>query len=422
MTDAKDFKAQYKTNKNVTIIGAGPSGLMAAQVIAQAGHNVTIYDQMPTFGRKFMMAGRGGLNLTHSESLEKFITRYKESSNWLEPSIRNFPPEKLREWCENLGQETFVGSSGRVFPSSMKASPLLRSWLGKLDQLKVQYRTRHCWLGFDDENLIFKNETGQIIKVKTDATLLALGGASWSNLGSDAAWVDIVLKCGVKISPLRPSNCGFIVLWSEYFSNRFAGTPIKSISIVHKIMNKNSSYSEEVKGEIMITKNGIEGGAIYALSAGLRESIANDGRAILYLDLRPEMSVEQLQKKLQIRGKKTLSNYLRKAGLPPITSALLHELIPPNQLTNLTTDILAKYLKHLPITLTKTTTIERAISTAGGIMRESVDENFMLKVKSGIFVAGEMLDWEAPTGGYLLQGCFSTAISAAKGILRFIEK
>jgi uncharacterized flavoprotein (TIGR03862 family) len=402
-----------KNHKNIVIIGGGPTGLMAAEIIAAAGHAVTIYDAMPSFGRKFMMAGRGGLNLTHSEPLEKFITRYYEASNWLEPSIRAFDPQKLRNWCEELGQETFIGSSGRIFPRSMKASPLLRSWLKKLDDLGVHYCVRHLWKGFDDENLIFRDADKKIIKVKADATLLALGGASWPHLGSDGSWVGVLLKCGVKISNLRPANCGFVIKWSDYMTSHFAGTPLKSVAIRHKDFSN--------KGEMIISKQGIEGGAVYALSACLRETIKNEGNAVLHIDLRPEMSVVELAKKLPIRSKQSLSNYLRKAGFPPIASALLNELFPPNQLGEATPDILATYLKNLPITLTQTTNIDRAISTAGGITRDSLDENFMLKSKPGVFAAGEMLDWEAPTGGYLLQACFSTAVSAAKGILNFIK-
>ncbi len=402
-----------KNSKNIVIIGGGPSGLMAAEIIAAGGHSVTIYDVMPTLGRKFLMAGRGGLNLTHSEPIEKFITRYYEASNWLESSIRDFDAQKLRKWCEELGQETFIGSSGRIFPRSMKASPLLRAWLKRLDDLGVHYFMRHLWQGFDGENLIFRNADQKIIKIKSDATLLALGGASWPHLGSDGSWVDILLKCGVKISELRSANCGFVTKWSDYMINNFAGTPLKSIAIKHK------NFSN--KGEMIITKQGIEGVAVYALSAHLRESIQNDGEAVLYVDLRPEVSVLELAKKLQNRDKKSLSNFLRKAGFPPVVSALLNELVPSNQLAKATPDILAGYLKNLPITLISTTNIDRAISTAGGIKRESIDENFMLKTKPGVFVAGEMLDWEAPTGGYLLQGCFSTAVSAAKGILDFVK-
>lgn len=399
-----------QSNKNITIIGGGPSGLMAAEIIAATGHQVTIFDAMPTMGRKFLLAGRGGLNLTHSEPLEKFVTRYFEASSWLAPMISAFDPQKLRKWCEELGQETFIGSSGRVFPRSMKASPLLRAWFKKLDNLGVAYRPRHSWQGFDGDFLIFSDADQKIIKVKADATLLALGGASWPHLGSNGSWVNILAECGVKISPLRPSNCGFVSDWSDYLISKFAGTPLKSVAIRHE----NFVH----KGEMIITKKGIEGNAVYALSSRLRETIKKDGKAVLYIDLRPEMSEAELAKKLKIRGKESLSNYLRKAGFPPVASALLHEL----KLTATTPETLAKYLKNLPITLTATTNINRAISTAGGITRESIDENLMLKTKPGIFVAGEMLDWEAPTGGYLLQGCFSTSVAAAEGVLRFVGR
>ncbi|MFT6106099.1 MAG: putative flavoprotein (TIGR03862 family) [Rickettsiales bacterium] len=403
-----------KESKNIAIIGGGPSGLMAAEIVTTAGHRVTLYDAMPTVGRKFMLAGRGGLNLTHNEPLDKFITKYSEASKWLNPRVKAYPPEKLRKWCEDLGQETFVGSSGRIFPKAMKASPLLRAWLKRLEGLGVKYKTRHSWQGFDGKKLIFIDADKKIVKVRPDATLLALGGASWPHLGSNGGWVDILEKCGVKISELRPSNCGFIAKWSEHLVSKFAGTPLKSISISHK------DFSH--KGEIMITKQGIEGGAVYALSAVLRESIKSDGEAVLNLDLRPEMTIETLSKKLQVRGKKSLSTYLRKAGFPPLSSALLHEFIPSDILVKATPEILAGYLKSLPIKLTSTTDIARAISTAGGITQQSLDKNFMLKSKEGVFAAGEMLDWEAPTGGYLLQGCFSTAVCASKGMLSFIKK
>lgn len=402
-----------KKPQSIVIIGGGPSGLMAAEVIATAGHQVTIYDMMPSFGRKFLLAGRGGLNLTHSESFDKFITRYYEAGNWLAPSIKNFDAQKLRNWCEELGQETFVGSSGRIFPRSMKASPVLRAWLKRLDNLGVKYFTRHLWQGFDGENLIFRDANQQIIKVKADATLLALGGASWPHLGSDGSWVETLSKCDVEIAKLRPANCGFVTKWSDFLITKFAGTPLKSVEIKHK----NFSH----KGEMIITKQGIEGNAVYALSARLRESIAAEGKAILYIDLRPEMSVADVAKKLQNRGKQSFGNYLRKAGFAPVSSVLLNELIPANELTKATPETLANYLKNLPLTLTSTTNIDRAISTAGGIKREAVDENFMLKNKPGVFVAGEMLNWEAPTGGYLLQACFSTAVTAANGVLNFLK-
>lgn len=398
-----------KKSKNIAIIGGGPCGLIAAEILADSGCIVTIYDRMPSLGRKLLMAGRGGLNLTHSEALERLINRYGAASGWLAPHINAFTPDDLRKWCEGLGQETFIGSSGRVFPKIMKAAPLLRAWLGRLNKLGVQYKTRHHWQGWEGEALKFINE-GVEVFVKHDATLLALGGASWPRLGSDGGWVKILESCGVEISPLRPSNCGFVVDWSEYFSSRFAGSPLKSVSITYKNILHN--------GELMITAQGLEGGAVYALSANLREEIIASGFAVLNIDLRPNMTVEDLANKLQTpRGNQSFSNYLRKAGFSKIQIGLLREITSSELLAKSTPFALANIIKKSPVKLTATTGIARAISTAGGISRSSLDDNFMLVAKPYVFAAGEMLDWEAPTGGYLLQGCFSTGIAAAKGII-----
>ena len=399
--------------KKVIIVGGGPAGLMSAQIIASAGHQVKIYDAMPNFGRKFLLAGRGGLNLTHSQSFEKFVKNYFENQDWLEPCIKEFDADDLQKWCHELGQETFVGSSGRVFPKSMKTSPLLRNWLRKLDNLGVKFFPNHQWLGFDNQDLIFKNRENNLIHEKSDATLLALGGASWPQLGSNGKWVDILSNYDVKIAKLEPANCGFIVNWSDFFKQKFAGTPLKSIAITHNNITH--------KGEFIITKNGIEGNAVYALSSYLRETIKKDGKAILYLDLRPEMSLENLEKKLAIQNKKSFSNYLQKAGFANYTNSLLRELISLDKINNANSHELANYLKNLPITLIATSDINRAISSAGGIKKESFDDNFMLKNLAGVFAVGEMLDWEAPTGGYLLQACFSTAVRASKGVLKFLE-
>jgi uncharacterized flavoprotein (TIGR03862 family) len=399
--------------KKVIIVGGGPAGLMSTQIIASAGHQVKIYDAMPSFGRKFLLAGRGGLNLTHSQSFEKFIKNYFENQDWLEPCIKEFDANNLQNWCHELGQETFVGSSGRVFPKSMKTSPLLRNWLKKLDNLGVKFYPNHQWQGFDNQDLIFKNRENNLIHEQADATLLALGGASWPQLGSNGKWVDILSNYDIKIAKLEPSNCGFIVNWSDYFSQKFAGAPLKSIALTHNNITH--------KGEFVITKNGIEGNAVYALSSYLRETIKKEGKAILYLDLRPEMSLENLAKKLAPQNKKSFSNYLQKAGFADYTNSLLRELIGLDKINNANSNELANYLKNLPITLIATSDINRAISSAGGIKKESFDDNFMLKNRAGIFVAGEMLDWEAPTGGYLLQGCFSTAVRASKGVLNFLE-
>lgn len=399
--------------KKVIIVGGGPAGLMSAQIIASAGHQVKIYDAMPNFGRKFLLAGRGGLNLTHSQSFEKFVKNYFENQDWLEPCIKEFDANDLQKWCHELGQETFIGSSGRVFPKSMKTSPLLRNWLRKLDNLGVKFFPNHQWLGFDNQDLIFKNRENNLIHEKSDATLLALGGASWPQLGSNGKWVDILSNYDVKIAKLEPANCGFMVNWSDYFKQKFAGTPLKSIAITHNNITH--------KGEFIITKNGIEGNAVYALSSYLRETIKKDGKAILYLDLRPEMSLENLEKKLAIQNKKSFSNYLQKAGFANYTNSLLRELIGLDKINNANSHDLANYLKNLPITLIATSDINRAISSAGGIKKESFDDNFMLKNLAGVFAVGEMLDWEAPTGGYLLQACFSTAVRASKGVLKFLE-
>ncbi len=408
------YPLHVKQNKNIAIIGGGPAGLIAAEILGAAGLSVTVYDKMPTPGRKLLMAGRGGLNLTHSEPLETFISRYGAAADWLGAPIRAFPPEALRAWCEGLGQETFVGSSGRVFPRSMKAAPLLRAWLKRLDDLGVRFAARHSWQGWEGEALRFTDAAGQAVLTTPDATLLALGGASWPRLGSDGGWVEILAKAGVPLAPLRPANCGFIVPWSDYFSARFAGQPLKPVALAHKGLTR--------QGEAMVTTHGLEGGVVYALSAALRETVDAQGSALVELDLRPGMPFDALTQKLQMpRGSKSLSSYLRRVGLSPLAIALLREVTPAEQLAQATPAAIAVRLKALPVTFTQAASLERAISTAGGIERGALDKHFMLHVKPGVFAAGEMLDWEAPTGGYLLQGCFSTAVAAARGMLKFCE-
>ncbi len=400
--------------KNIAIIGAGPTGLMAAEILGTAGYSVTVYDRMASAGRKFLMAGRGGLNLTHSEPLNDFISRYGNAAEWFVPYISMFPPNTLRAWCDGLGEETFVGSSGKVFPRNMKAAPLLRAWLRRLDKLGVRFAAHHYWQGFDGNSLIFRDFEGRIVHVSSDAVLLALGGASWPRLGSDGAWVKILSELEIPVSALRPANCGFVVPWSDYFSTRFAGEPLKSVMITHNDVSR--------QGEAMITAKGVEGGVIYALSSLLRDTIERQGAALLQVDLRPNMPLEALERKLQApRGSKSLASYLRNAGFSPLAISLLREVMPPENLARLTADALAARLKSLPLTLTGTTDIAWAISTAGGIARTALNDDLMLHKKSGVFAAGEMLDWEAPTGGYLLQGCFSTAVAAAQGIIRFLK-
>jgi uncharacterized flavoprotein (TIGR03862 family) len=365
---------------HINIIGAGPSGLMAAEVLAQGGLSVTIHDQMPAPARKFLLAGRGGLNLTHSEPLETFLERYGEARAFLEPAMRAFPPDALIAWANGLGIETFVGSSGRVFPKQMKASPLLRSWLRRLDGLGVKLVTRSAWQGFDGT-----------------PTILALGGASWPHLGSDARWVPILQAAGVTVNPFKPANSRFLVEWSKIFRDKFAGTPVKNIGLTYA--------GHRVRGELMISQEGIEGGAIYALSKGLREKPGHP----LMIDFRPDLTAEALAQRLtRPRGKDSQSNYLRKiAGLSPVAINLLRE-------TGTAAD--APGIKAMPLRILRPAGIARAISSAGGIALSEVDQNFQLKKIPGCYAVGEMLDWEAPTGGYLLQACFSTAVAAAKDL------
>lgn len=398
--------------KHIAIIGAGPAGLIAAERLSSMGQHVTLYDRMPSPARKFLLAGRGGLNLTHSEPMETFLTRYGAAAEWLAPAIAMFPPDSLRGWCAGLGQETFVGSSGRVFPKAMKAAPLLRAWLQRLESLGVRYAPRHRWLGWENWALKFADATGRTVLAQPDMVLLALGGASWPRLGSDGSWSTVLKDAGVEISPLRPANGGFLVPWTEHFCSRFAGQPLKPLAISHGGVTR--------QGEAMITRHGIEGGVIYALSASLREALAAQGRTTLQLDLRPAMKLEALAQKLEApRASKSFSTYLGKLGFSPLAIGLLREVTPSAQLNGMDAWQLATRLKALPLELTGTTGLDRAISTAGGITRAAVNRDFMLNVLPGVFVAGEMLDWEAPTGGYLLQGCFSTGMAAAEGMLRY---
>lgn len=398
---------------HVAIVGGGPAGLIAAEVLGQSGLGVTVFDQMPSVGRKLLMAGRGGLNLTHSEDFERFVTRYAEAAPALRPLLEAFRPEDLRAWCEGLGQETFVGSSGRVFPKAFKASPLLRAWLARLETLGVRFALRHRWQGWDEEgSLVFTDAKGQVLKTKPGATILALGGASWPRLGSDGSWAASLAERGVALTPLRPANMGFTIPWSEVIRSRFEGEPLKRIALTFEGVT--------VRGEAIVTADGIEGGAVYALSARLRNAIEAKGSATLHLDLRPDLSTEALTRKLESPRKgQSASTFLRKAaGLSPLGIALLREEAPALPLEP---EILARLIKAAPLTLTGVKSLERAISTAGGVPFDEVDEHLMLRRLPGVFVAGEMLDWEAPTGGYLLQATFATGIAAAKGVLAALK-
>ena len=390
---------------------------MAAEVIAQGGVPVTVYDRMPSAGRKFLMAGRGGLNLTHSEPLWAFLSRYGDARSHLCGAIEDFSPDALRAWSEALGQRTFVGSSGRVFPNAFKASPLLRTWLKRLEAAGVKLMLRHRWTGWaHGDALSFSTPAGQR-DVVVDAAVLALGGASWPRLGSDGGWSDILTKVGVAVSPLQPANSGFIVAWSDIFRERFEGIPLKSASL--------SFNSLTVRGEAMVTRDGLEGGGIYALSAPLRDEIARTGQAVLHVDARPDLTEAELCARLSApRGKRSFSTFLRKAaGLSPVANGLLYEATVGTSLNpaSLQPDRLARLLKAVPITLTGVAPLDRAISTAGGVAWKEVDDRFMLRQRPGVFIAGEMLDWEAPTGGYLLQASFATGAAAGRGILEFLN-
>jgi len=383
---------------------------MAAETIATAGASVTVYDHMASVGRKLFLAGRGGLNITHSESLDQFLGRYGAARPRLERAIRAFGPTELRAWCSGLGQEPFVGSGGRVFPSGFRATPLLRAWLHRLSALDVEIKLRHSWHGWEESDdapvaMTFSDADGRPITVVAHAAVLAMGGASWPRVGSDGAWVGPMTAGGVEVTPLRPSNCGFVVEWTAVFRDRFAGTPLKNVML--------SFDGTSVRGEAMITTTGIEGGGVYALSAALRDAIEAGRPAVLHVDLHPDRSIDDLAERVTRRSsKESISTRLQRAvGLPPVAIGLLREStgnrLPHEPLA------LARLLKSAPLTLIAPQPIERAISTAGGVGFDQVDDSFMLRSHPGTFVAGEMLDWEAPTGGYLLQATFSTAVAAA---------
>jgi uncharacterized flavoprotein (TIGR03862 family) len=397
----------------VAVIGAGPAGLMAAETLAHSGARVTVYDRMPSVGRKLLMAGRGGLNLTHSEPFANFMPRYGAAMPNLRSAIESFSPQDLRAWCEALGQPTFVGSSGRVFPKSLKASPLLRAWLQQLADLNVEFALRHHWRGWSSSgDLMFDGPHGPIV-VEGDAVVLALGGASWPRLGSDAAWVDTLRAREVAISSLRASNCGFRAMWSDLFRDRFAGAPIKGVGLT---IGPHTS-----RGELIVTRDGLEGGGIYAVSSMLRDEIENTGAACLQISLRPDLPLSDLAAKLSApRHKQSLSTFLRKVlALSPVAIALLHEcaIACGRQLATMSSSELAAFINGVPVRLIETGPLPRAISTAGGVAFSEIDENFMIRRLAGVFVAGEMMDWEAPTGGYLLQASFATGVAAAKGAL-----
>ncbi|WP_184359188.1 TIGR03862 family flavoprotein [Rhizobium sp. BK602] len=401
------------TGMQIAIIGGGPAGLMAAEVLSLSGHRVTVYDAMPTVARKFLLAGKSGLNITHSEDYARFAGRFGPTSGRLRAALDAFTPEDVRTWAAGLGTETFTGSSGRVFPKAMKASPLLRAWLGRLEAQGVRILTRHRWSGFADDGFVFETPEGRVV-VHCDAAMLALGGASYPRLGSDGGWIDWLRGKGIAIGDFQPANCGFDVAWSPLFSERFAGEPLKAVTA--------TSEAGTFPGEFVISRHGIEGSLVYAHAARLRDRLAGDGEAALLVDLAPGRSAERLTRDLSRQdGKASLSNRLRKgAGIEGVKAALLRELAPPETLA--TPERLARRIKALPIPLLRPRPIAEAISSAGGIRWSDIDDAYMLKALPGLFVAGEMIDWEAPTGGYLLTACFATGRAAARGLERWLQR
>ncbi len=382
---------------------------MAAEILAGSGLAVEIVDRMPSPARKFLMAGRGGLNLTHSEPLDRFLTRYGDGGGWIGAMVEACPPEALAAWAASLGEPTFAGSSGRIFPRSFKASPLLRAWLRRLDGLGVRLVPRTAWIGPDHEGgARLAGPEGERI-VRADAVLLALGGASWPRLGSDGAWQAALGRAGVPLVPLAPSNAGATIAWSDTIRDRFAGTPLKRIAL--------ACGSRSVRGEAVVTRQGLEGGAVYALSGALRGALAAGGAAALTLDLRPDLDLDALARRIGKAEKSvSVSNRLRRAGLPAAAAALMREAhgaaLPSDAAA------LARLARAVTLPVSGLSGLERAISSAGGVARKGVDENLMLKVMPGTFVAGEMLDWDAPTGGYLLTATMASGVAAARGILR----
>jgi len=401
--------------RRVAIIGGGPAGLMAAEVLAAGAHlDITVFDAMPSLGRKFLMAGKGGMNITHAEAFADFVGRYGPRREQLAPLLEAFGPQAVRDWIHGLGIDTFVGTSGRVFPTEMKAAPLLRAWLRRLRTAGVHFHVRHRWLGWTAGGALrFATPQGES-EFAADAVILALGGGSWARLGSDGAWVPLLAGRGIDVAPLRPANCGFDVAWSAHFRERFAGAPVKPV-----IASVGDTHQQ---GEFNITASGIEGGLIYALSAPLRDALENDGQAALLLDLVPGRSLQRLTAELaQPRGRDSLANHLRRRiGLEGVKAGLLRELCPPEKLNDAAA--VAGLLKALPLPVVAPRPIDEAISTAGGVSFAALDGGLMLTGLPGVFCAGEMLDWEAPTGGYLLTACLSSGRAAGLGALAWLAK
>lgn len=394
---------------DVVVVGAGPAGLMSAEVCASAGHRVTIYDQRRSPARKFVLAGRGGLNITHSEPLDALLGRYGPERRHLEPAIRAFPPEDLRNWCAGLGHETFVGSSGRVFPKQMRAVPLLRSWLGHLDSLGVKLRLGARWMGWRGDDRFAFDIAGEETEVSFDAAFLALGGASWPRVSSDGSWQQAVGERGIEVVALAPANSGVTIAWSKVMVDRFAGMPLKNTAVHVRDAKTNEVHVR--RGDPIVTTKGMEGGPIYGVSRLIRENLAA-GEPRICIDLFPDLPLDTLATRLESRSpKESTSRWLRRHGFSPVAASLLREATD-NELPAKPAD-LAALAKRVPILITGMSSLDRAISTAGGVAWNQVDDRYQLRAAPNVYAVGEMLDWEAPTGGYLLQACLSTAYFAA---------
>ncbi len=398
------------------VIGGGPAGLMAAERLLAQRYRVDLYDAMPSLGRKFLMAGKSGLNITHAEPMETFVTRFGDRQDHLQHALDQFDNQAVRDWVASFNIETFVGSSGRVFPTEFKAAPLLRGWLSKLRHAGLTTHTRHRWTGWTDQNaLTFETPAGEI-QIDARATILALGGASWPQLGSDAAWVDWLRNRGVDIQAFRPANAGFDVAWSDHFLERFPGEPVKPVTLTVGVSGR------KVPGEFVITESGVEGSGIYAVSAELRDALTQDGTTQLTLDLTPDRSEERLRADLgKFKGNRSISNHIRRTtGLTGVKAGLLREFVPKDVFQN--SADLAPWIKALPVDIRRPRPIEEAISSAGGVSFDALDGKAALRSLPGVFCAGEMLDWEAPTGGYLLTACFALGRAAGDAAADYLDR
>jgi len=401
----------------IAIIGAGPAGLMAAQVLSDAGYAPTVFDAMRSAGRKFLRAGLGGLNLTHAEDFSLFASRYFEAQAFLEPALETFSPDDMRLWAESFGFETFVGSSGKVYPLDKKAAPLLRAWLHQLKANNTQFKMQHRFVGWSKDVWQFETPDG-LKDYSFDAVILALGGASWPQLGSTGAWTMVLKDKGIKVSPLKPANMGFNVTWSEVFKEKFSGTPLKNIELSFTDINGNL---QSKLGELLVNQYGVEGSLIYTYSKFMREQIEQKSPFTVYLDLFPHRTQSKLKQQLSSsRGKQSLSAFWKRLGLTGVKASLLREVLEKELLTE--PEVVARTLKKFPLTLDSFRPIEEAISTAGGLAFENLDQQLMLKDFPSVFCAGEMLDWEAPTGGYLLTGVMGQGKQAAQGLLKLLQK